>query len=112
MPRHFYTFCNEKLVNKYVFKLLKDLKILINNFFLYTVDGKWGQWKNSTDCSEGCGGGNLTMIRQCDNPPAMHGGDNCPSNSSYTESTNASGIQEQEALVSCNEQPCQGTTTK
>ena len=50
------------------------------------------------------------MIRLCDNPPAMHGGDNCPSNSSYTESTNANGIKEQEVLVPCNEQPCQGKT--
>jgi len=70
------------------------------------VDGMWGEWGNWTTCSETCGGGNQTRIRLCDDPAAAHGGATCTANASYTESVNGSGIQQQEAMQSCNEQPC------
>ena len=66
----------------------------------------WGEWGNWTTCSETCGGGNQTRIRLCDNPAVAHGGAACASNSSYTETTNGTGIAQQEAMQACNEHPC------
>jgi len=70
------------------------------------VDGMWGEWGNWTTCSETCGGGNQTRIRLCDSPAVAHGGAACASNSSYTETTNGTGIAQQEAMQACNEHPC------
>ena len=69
----------------------------------------WGQWGNWSSCSENCGGGNQTRIRLCDSPAVAHGGDPCPSNSSYVETTvtmNGTSIQQEEGMQTCNEHPC------
>jgi len=73
------------------------------------VNGMWGQWGNWSSCSENCGGGNQTRIRLCDSPAVAHGGDPCPSNSSYVETTvtmNGTSIQQEEGMQTCNEHPC------
>merc|ERR1711872_900551 len=73
------------------------------------VDGMWGQWGNWTDCSESCGGGNQTRVRLCDSPAPAQGGDDCPSNSSYVETTvmeNGTSNQQEQNIKTCNEQPC------
>ncbi|XP_031556840.1 uncharacterized protein LOC116293538 isoform X2 [Actinia tenebrosa] len=41
------------------------------------VDGNWGAWKNWTQCSTTCGASKKSRTRECDNPPAAHGGRSC-----------------------------------
>lgn len=88
----------------FYFTVLKSLYfiICINN------KGNWGQWGNWTSCSMECGGGNQTRVRLCDDHSVANDGAVCSGNSSYTESTNGSGIMQQEDIKACNEQICSG----
>ena len=53
-------------------------------FFLFVtnkiilVDGQWGEWKSSGQCSRTCGGGSQYQARRCDSPAPANGGDDCP----------------------------------
>ncbi|KAL9971012.1 hypothetical protein ACROYT_G023488 [Oculina patagonica] len=41
------------------------------------VDGKWGLWSPWTSCSATCGAAKRSRTRECDHPPAAHGGKTC-----------------------------------
>ncbi|XP_068700145.1 uncharacterized protein [Montipora foliosa] len=41
------------------------------------VDGKWGKWSPWTECSATCGAAKRSRTRECDHPPAAHGGKTC-----------------------------------
>ncbi|KAL5270907.1 hypothetical protein ACHWQZ_G001540 [Mnemiopsis leidyi] len=56
------------------------------------VDGGWSDYGEWSTCSAGCGGGEQTRERECNNPPPQFGGAECQGDSSQTQS--------------CNEQPC------
>ena len=47
--------------------------------FLFSVpqDGFWSTWSEFNACSVSCGGGTQIRTRQCSNPPADFGGENC-----------------------------------
>jgi len=61
---------------------------------IYLVDGGWTLWKNSTECSQSCGGGKIQLNRSCTNPLPQCGGAECMGINNKT--------------VSCNEQCCPG----
>ena len=44
-------------------------------FFL--VPGEWSSWQDSK-CSVSCGDGQITRVRECNNPIPSNGGDACP----------------------------------
>ena len=46
--------------------------------FIQLQDGHWSTWSNWSRCSDSCGNGTMTRTRQCDNPPPLAGGLNCP----------------------------------
>ncbi len=50
------------------------------------VDGGWSDWTDVTTCSSAgtCGGGTKNQIRNCDNPPRVAPGDDCPGDNSRT----------------------------
>ncbi|XP_077140161.1 properdin-like [Ranitomeya variabilis] len=41
------------------------------------IDGSWGEWQPSSDCSVTCGVGRITQKRSCDNPAPRYGGRHC-----------------------------------
>ena len=43
----------------------------------FSVDGKWGAWSHWTECSATCGAAKRSRTRECDHPPAAHGGKTC-----------------------------------
>ena len=62
------------------------------------VDGMWGDWGSWGDCSQTCGGGTQSRSRECNNPPAANGGDECPDNDPSSETQNCN-------TEACPEQP-------
>ena len=56
------------------------------------IDGNWGTWSSWHECSVTCGGGTQTSTRQCNDPPVLFGGQECPG--------------ENERTQNCNEQNC------
>ncbi|KAJ6596002.1 Hemicentin-1, partial [Pseudolycoriella hygida] len=46
------------------------------------VDGGWSEWNSWSPCSATCGSGTKIRTRNCDNPPASHGGTYCEGNNS------------------------------
>ena len=71
---------------------------LLDNFvsFSCTVDGKYTEWSQWTECTVTCGGGTQTRNRSCTNPPPQNGGKSCLDQGLGPE------IQTQ----NCNVQPC------
>ena len=67
---------------------------LTNPVYLFLVDGKWGLWSPWTSCSATCGAAKRSRTRECDHPPAAHGGKTCE------------GPEKQEEY--CKLQPCLG----
>ena len=63
----------------------------------YIVDGGWGNWTITTECTRTCGGGILVMGRSCDNPTPYCRGKRC---------TGASRMR-----LTCNTQCCRGKNT-
>ena len=59
---------------------------------LVVVDGGWSEWSRFSLCSETCGGGVVTRIRNCNYPSPLNGGKDCPGE--YFESRE------------CNKDPC------
>ena len=54
-----------------------------------------------------CANGTQTRTRLCDDPKPMFGGDNCTSNSSWTEMWNSvNGTMEATDYQDCDEGPC------
>jgi len=46
-------------------------------FYLFVVDGKWGEYGAYGECSKPCGGGAKERFRKCNNPAPAHGGKKC-----------------------------------
>ena len=53
------------------------------------IDGQWGGWKTSGQCSRSCGGGSQYQYRRCDSPPPVSGGEYCKGEHSQTKSCNS-----------------------
>ena len=58
---------------------MKDYFVFICNpsDYIHTVNGNWGEWSDYGDCSRSCDTGQQTRTRQCNNPPAVNGGQDC-----------------------------------
>ena len=63
-----------------------------------SVDGKWTEFVDWSECSATCGGGTQTRTRTCTNPAPAHGGSDCQGESSETQD--------------CNTQDCPGKINK
>ena len=50
------------------------------------IDGSWGTWSDWSSCSTACVGSQRT--RQCDDPPPLNGGSECPGYSQEGRSCN------------------------
>ena len=71
--------------------------------FNFLVDGNWGEWEPSTDCSKTCGGGTQERTRTCSNPIPENGGSNCTSSDDIT----GIGAEQIETdVATCNDFPC------
>ena len=66
----------------------------LSNNIAAPVNGNWGEWGPFSDCTAGCGGGQKTQRRFCDNPRPSHGGQQCQGHSIFT--------------VACNSHSCYG----
>ena len=76
-------------------------------YFNEKVHGNWGSWEPWGSCSVTCANGTQTRTRLCDDPKPMFGGDNCTSNSSWTEMWNAdNNTMEATDYQDCDEGPC------
>ncbi|KAJ8259979.1 hypothetical protein GJAV_G00175660 [Gymnothorax javanicus] len=53
-----------------------------------SVDGAWGSWSSSSECSVTCGLGLRERTRACNNPSPRHGGQYCPGHSSSNQICN------------------------
>ena len=53
-----------------------DHSDLANSHFYCVVDGGWSKWEHGP-CTKTCGGGTMSMIRQCNNPEPSCGGNVC-----------------------------------
>ena len=61
--------------------------MISKSYFLYKVDGNWGDWTAYTECSATCGyTATKTRTRECDNPEPRDGGRECEGDD--TETTN------------------------
>ena len=56
---------------------LADLLIVIIQMFLAKVDGQWGEWVDTSECSANCDGGTKSRTRTCNNPSPSNGGLAC-----------------------------------
>ncbi|XP_061016921.1 hemicentin-1 isoform X2 [Dama dama] len=56
------------------------------------VDGNWSEWSSWEECTRGCGRGNRTRTRTCNNPSVQHGGRPCEGTAVET--------------IMCNIRPC------
>ena len=69
----------------------------------FLVDGNWGEWEPSTECSKSCGGGTQERTRSCSDPSPEYGGSNCTSSDEIT----AVGDEQVETdIATCNDFPC------
>ena len=55
---------------------------------LISVDGQWGVWRSSGQCSQTCGGGTQYQSRSCDSPAPAHGGADCQGDHSQQKQCN------------------------
>ena len=46
-------------------------------FFLFIVNGGWGDWSDWNDCPVACGGAEQERTRECDSPAPEFNGDDC-----------------------------------
>ena len=65
-----------------------DLEIITCNPESCPIDGNWGAWSSWNHCSVSCGGGTQTSTRQCNNPPALFGGQQCAGVDTRTQNCN------------------------
>lgn len=81
----------------YIPKYLRliSLPVLSISSNLFLVSGNWGAWGDFGTCSASCGSNGIKLRkRECNNPPAMFGGQDCPGNSIDS--------------IPCNSQNCPG----
>ena len=57
-----------------------------------SVNGQWGEWRSSGQCSKTCGGGSQYQSRRCDSPAPAKGGNYCQG--------------EHSKYISCNNNEC------
>ena len=70
--------------------------------YLFSANGGWTDWLNSTEgCSVPCGGGVVNQSRSCTNPAPVNGGALCILEDGTT------GMTENKSLT-CNEHICPG----
>ena len=69
-----------------------DIQIISCNTQNCPIDGNWGTWSSWHGCTVSCGGGTQTSTRQCNDPPVLFGGQECPGDDERTQN--------------CNEQNC------
>jgi len=65
-----------------------DIQIINCNKLNCPIDGNWGTWSSWHGCSVSCGGGTQTSTRQCNNPPALYGGQQCPGDNERSQDCN------------------------
>ena len=53
------------------------------------IDGQWGGWQTSGQCSRSCGGGSQYQYRRCDSPAPARGGEYCKGEHSQSKSCNS-----------------------
>ena len=78
--------------------ICSDLHFESSALIYILVNGNWGTWSEYGDCSKTCNSGEKTRARQCDNPPAAHGGLDCTGSSSEK--------------TTCKADACPGNKTK
>ena len=54
-------------------------------YYLFSVDGGWSDWEQSSDCSVTCGDGVMQMTRTCTEPAPASGGIDCQGDSNRME---------------------------
>ena len=62
--------------------------ICIVSIYRLTVHGSWSNWSSFSECSQSCGRGIQTRIRQCDSPSPEYGRNSCSGNENETQSCN------------------------
>ncbi|XP_048843123.1 thrombospondin-2 [Brienomyrus brachyistius] len=66
------------------------------------IDGGWGPWSPWATCSATCGGGLKSRSRECNSPPAQHGGRGCMGEPSDNEVCN----RQECPIDGCLSNPC------
>ena len=64
-------------------------------WFVFLVNGQWGEWTEYGYCSKSCELGTKVRTRPCDNPSPLNGGASC------------TGTDRDE--TTCNANPCPGS---
>lgn len=54
------------------------------SLYITTVHGGWGNWTDSSTCSQTCGGGEINQARLCDSPTPQYNGDPCQGSATQT----------------------------
>ena len=75
----------------------KGTFVLYDNPLPLSVNGGWSEYGPWRSCSVTCGGGLVTRIRTCTNPPPQHGGAQCEGGGFQTKP--------------CGSKPCPGMDT-
>ncbi|ESO92403.1 hypothetical protein LOTGIDRAFT_120936 [Lottia gigantea] len=64
---------------------VKSQSLVVTWYFSIEVNGAWSLWGEWGDCSVTCEDGIRTRTRQCNHPPALHGGRPCKGEDQQTK---------------------------